>query len=165
MQSLLARQLLLARDAFVARYPHPWLIWEPGPTSVPRSGVDVAVADTKLPTGNEAPSPTPRHGDAVCFALKAPVGALIRIGRATDNELVISDLTVSRLHARLEHTEAGWSLVPLSETKVTKVQGAEASLGLPVPLTPGCIIELGGVRLIFDGAQGFKDRLAAGVHP
>jgi hypothetical protein len=160
-QTLLTRQLALVKDGFVARYPHAWLVWEPGAWSVPRAGVDVAVADTKLPSGGEPAAPAPPvAGDAVCFALKAPPGASARIGRATDNELVVSDLTVSRLHARLEHAGQTWALVALSETKVTRVRGAELSIGGRVTLAPGDVVELGAVRLVFHDAASFRDRLA-----
>lgn len=163
-QSLLVRQLALVKDGFLARYPHPWLVWEPGAFSVPRAGVDVAVADTKLPSGEPLP-PAPTPGDAVCFALKVAPGAGARLGRGSDNEVVVSDLTVSRLHARLDHAPTGWTLTSLSETKVTRVRGAEVPRGGVVSLGAHDVIELGGVRLVFCDAPSFRDRLAAGRPP
>jgi hypothetical protein len=160
LMSLLARQHALMGDAFVTRYAHPWLVWEPGEWSVPKSGVDVSVAETRLPEGYEV-NPRPLGGDALCFALKAPDGAVVRVGRAADNEIVISDMTVSRLHARFEKKGEGWALVPLSETKATRVGGKSASSGVPQPVSSGTSLELGGVKMAFYDAAAFRARVAS----
>ena len=94
LMSLLSRQLTLAQEAFLTRYPACWLVWEPGEWSVPVHGVDVSVAETKLPNA-AARELRPLGGDALCFSLKAPEGTQLKLGRSADNEIVVSDMTVS----------------------------------------------------------------------
>lgn len=36
-------------------------------------------------------APRSANGDALCFALKAPDGAAIRVGRSVEKEIVIAD--------------------------------------------------------------------------
>lgn len=158
LMSLLMRQHALANDKFLTRYPHSWLVWEPGPDALPGSGVDVSVAETRA--GSTGGPQRPIGVDVLCFALKLPEGSAIKVGRAADNELVVSDPMVSRLHARLDLAGAEWSLVPLSETKKTTVDGLEIARGTPVKLKSGQVLELGGVKVSFYDAATFKARVA-----
>jgi FHA domain/Domain of unknown function (DUF1707) len=50
-------------------------------------------------------------------------GVFFSIGRASSCDLTIADLTVSRVHARLERTAEGWLLTDLSSTNGTRVNG------------------------------------------
>jgi hypothetical protein len=45
------------------------------------------------------------------------------IGRDSRNDLAVDDMTVSRIHARLERTPVGWVLKDLSSTNGTRVNG------------------------------------------
>jgi hypothetical protein len=45
------------------------------------------------------------------------------IGRDARNDLAVDDMTVSRIHARLERTTGGWVLKDLSSTNGTRVNG------------------------------------------
>lgn len=161
--SLLTRQLALAQDAFLTRYPNHWLVWEPGEWSVPVSGVDVSIAETRLPSGGAEQRPL--GGDALCFALKVSDGATVKVGRAADNQIVISDMTVSRLHALLEQKTGTWSFTPVSETKKTSVDGKVVGTGKPIALRSGMVMELGGVKVTFYDAATFKQRVAASNPP
>lgn len=156
--SLLTRQLTLAQDSFLTRYPSCWLVWEPGEWSVPVSGVDVSVAETKLPSG-PVQEQRPLGGDALCFNLKAPEGTSVKLGRSADNEIVVSDMTVSRLHARLDLQNGRWLLIPLSETKKTAIRGKPVNRAKPVALMSGEELELGGVKVTFYDAAAFKTRV------
>lgn len=48
---------------------------------------------------------------------------LFSIGRDAQCDLAIADMTVSRLHARLERTADGWLLTDLASTNGTRVNG------------------------------------------
>lgn len=161
-QSLLARQLaLVEKQRFVAKYPHAWLVWAPGPSSVTRPSVDVAIADTSLPAADAPPPGPPRVGDAVCFALKAAPGAVVRIGRALENGLVLGDLTVSRHHASLERSATGWTLTALTDAATTRVHDAALAPGSAVLLSPHDTLALGDAHLVFYDAASFCDWLGA----
>ena len=50
-------------------------------------------------------------------------GIFFSIGRDASCDLAIPDMTVSRLHARLERTHDGWLLTDLTSTNGTRVNG------------------------------------------
>ena len=50
-------------------------------------------------------------------------GSFFSIGRDASCDLAIADMTVSRLHARLERTPDGWVLTDLASTNGTRVNG------------------------------------------
>src|SRR5882757_1486697 len=64
--SFLARQRLLLEQKFDGRYPHHWLVWEPGSWKAPP--VNAAVAETRLPS-QARPLARAQAGDALCFEL------------------------------------------------------------------------------------------------
>src|ERR1700719_251417 len=79
-------------------------------------------------------------GDAV-RELDAPV---IRIGRGTENELVVDDSAISRVHARLEEEAGTWRIVDLGSTNGTRVDLVALRPWQPHPLTHGAVIDIAG---------------------
>ena len=157
--SLLMRQLALAENKFLTRYPHCWLVWEPGPSAVPAGGVDVSTIRTRV--GGAAGTDRPLGDDALCFALKAADGSALKLGRAADNEVVIPDVTVSRLHARLALAGGQWRLTNLSETRRSAVDGKDVARETSQELRSGQVLELGEVKVTFYDAAAFKHRVAS----
>lgn len=156
--SLLARQLSLLGERFKSRYPHPWLVWEPtgsvratdesqanaGATQVPHSGVRMR----------------PEGSDALCF----PVGPdkQVKVGRATTNDIVIDDMTLSRDHFLLFLEGSTWHLA-LAEpvTCATFVRRMSVQPGKPVFLVDGCPIKAGDAELTFYEGLSILERLDA----
>src|ERR1700729_374963 len=67
---------------------------------------------------------------------------VLRIGRATDNEIVVSDLSVSRYHAELRRdSRGGYEIVDLSSHNGTYVNGQRIATSAPV--TEADIISVG----------------------
>lgn len=153
--SLLSRQLALGADAFLFRYPHCWLVWEAGGWTTPARDAEMNVAETTL---GEVHMPQPLNGDALCFPLRVHEGATLRLGRAEDNELVISDLTVSRVHAQLELGAEGWLVLPVNAPLL--VDDDVVAPGSRSPLSSGLGLELGRVRLVFHDAKDFRRRVS-----
>jgi pSer/pThr/pTyr-binding forkhead associated (FHA) protein len=73
--------------------------------------------------------------------LDAPV---IRIGRGSENELVIDDSAISRAHARIEEEAGVWRIVDLGSTNGTGVDLVALRPWQPHPLTHGAVIDLAG---------------------
>ena len=69
------------------------------------------------------------------------------IGRALNNDVVLMDPTVSRIHARLVLDAEGWSVVNLTAQNVVRVNGQPVPSGQSFPMQPQDIIVLGSTML------------------
>ncbi len=91
-----------------------------------------------------------------------------RIGRASDNELKITDLQASRHHARLLPTAQGFVIEDLGSMNGTQLGGINIKQAL---LSPGDIVTIGATRFQFSGtellpatsAPGSQSLVASGV--
>jgi pSer/pThr/pTyr-binding forkhead associated (FHA) protein len=100
-----------------------------------------------------APAPAPlasllfRTGDlrGRRVPIKVPV---VNIGRGDYNDILISDPSVSTMHAKLQRREAVWVLTDLGSTNGTFVEGER--LTGEQPLTPGTTIRFGDVSALFE---------------
>jgi pSer/pThr/pTyr-binding forkhead associated (FHA) protein len=73
--------------------------------------------------------------------LDAPV---ILIGRGAENDLVVDESAVSRVHARVEGEAGTWRIVDLGSTNGTGVDLVTLRPWQPHPLTHGAVIDLAG---------------------
>lgn len=71
----------------------------------------------------------------------------LSIGRMPENDLVLKDPDVSGRHARITPAGVGFVLEDLRSTNGTYLNGNRISK--PAPLTPGAMIQLGGVQIQF----------------
>lgn len=153
MLSLLGRQHQLLGDQFFERHQSDWLVWEPGSTLPSR--ILTSNSDSTL---NPGLSPhLPADDDALCFELKRVAGSSLNAGRATENDLVLNDLTISREHFVLQLAGKSWQV--RARTSAVSVDGEP--LG-PEGLTlrSGAVIAAGNARLTFYSPEGFPQRLA-----
>ena len=67
------------------------------------------------------------------------------IGRDNENDIVLSEITISRYHALLLHDAAGVRLIDLQSTNGTFVNGMLARPDEPVRLADGDVIRFGAV--------------------
>lgn len=86
----------------------------------------------------------PEKGERL--AIRLPV---VSIGRGTQNEIVLSDDSVSAVHARLEYSAGSWQLTDLNSTNGTYVEGVRLAPEVPTPLIDAATVRFGGVRLEF----------------
>ena len=68
------------------------------------------------------------------------------IGRSPHSDLVLSDRTVSRVHAAVCREEDRWTITDLDSANGVLVNGARVESAV---LEPGDVIHLGRVRLFF----------------
>lgn len=85
-------------------------------------------------------------GDGAGRPLALPCGVL-SLGRDPSNQAVLSGNGVSRMHARVLQTQAGWVLEDLRSANGTWVNGARVERCL---LRHGDEVQLGDVRLVFE---------------
>jgi pSer/pThr/pTyr-binding forkhead associated (FHA) protein len=69
---------------------------------------------------------------------------VLRIGRGTENEVVVDDSAISRVHARIEGEAGAWRIVDVGSTNGTAVDLVALRPWQPHPLTHGAVIDLAG---------------------
>jgi hypothetical protein len=163
MLSLLKRQQLMLQDRFIERYPSCWLVWEPSNWKPPSSTAEADGGKTQLPThmGDQRPKGT----DALCFQLHPPRGAPtadLTVGRANDSDIVVNDMTVSRVHLKLHLEQGRWTAEAVSgPDTATEVDHVKLTPGAKSPLPSGSAVVVGGVTLTFYDAESFAKRVRA----
>jgi hypothetical protein len=152
--SFLAQQLVThKRERMAERYPHHWLVWEPGSWAAAASNL----AETMLPTRR---GERPRSGDALAFELAAPrPDVSLRVGRSEACDIVLNDATVSQEHLLLRLEGNRWQVSVSAASRETARNGARLMPGARERLSSGDWLALGGVRLSYLDAQAFLTRL------
>jgi len=85
-------------------------------------------------------------------------GHLVTLGRGHDNDVVISDPSISRFHAFAKRdAEAGFVIQDAGSTNGTTANGVNVPMrgvGPPAALRPGTTVRLGQVEFTFTDAAG-----------
>jgi hypothetical protein len=87
---------------------------------------------------------TDAHG--LRFALE-PEAAIVRIGRASDNDVAINNARVSRYHAHVRWVGSSWLVYDLESTNGTFVDGERLTPAKPRRLRSGATLRLGDYDL------------------
>jgi pSer/pThr/pTyr-binding forkhead associated (FHA) protein len=114
------------------------------PPARPQSPARPAAAQA-YPEAGVRPYPPAQPGGSSIFRQPSAIMRLpsrvLRIGRATDNEIVVSDLSVSRYHAELRRdSRGGYEIADLSSHNGTYVNGQRVT---SAPVTEADIISIG----------------------
>lgn len=86
------------------------------------------------------------------------VGEEVRIGRGPENDIRLSDPSVSRNHAVIERDPHGWAIRDLGSTNGTRHNGARIHR---VPLAPGDRLKIGSFELDAEDTTAGGDRRAS----
>jgi pSer/pThr/pTyr-binding forkhead associated (FHA) protein len=166
--SVLVSQLLADREALARSVSWPVLVWEGAPSQpvpVPVS-VSVSVPRTSRPTVSGLRSHA-RSVEPVVYELRPrlPVGdgRAVTVGRGPECDIVLSEPTVSRMHARFRqepHTGV-WSVTDLESHNGTYVEGVLIVPGRPAPLFRNATLRLGSVEVRFLQAEAFTQYVRA----
>jgi hypothetical protein len=151
--------MLLQKKGFLQQHPYAWLVWEVGTTMVPASTKEGSSGSTRIP--DQKGPPEPEAGDPLCFELSAPDDADLRlkVGRSTDCEMVINEMTVSREQFELHHSQGYWAV--LNSVGAKTAVGVVQSPHKPIVLRDHTVIKAGGVRFTFYGPEAFVARVLA----
>jgi hypothetical protein len=105
------------------------------------------LASAAPPTAERAPQALAlTDGNGLEFALEAQAG-VVRVGRATDNDIAIANTRVSRYHAQLRWVESSWLVYDLDSTNGTFVDEQRVFPSQPHALQPGAVVRLGDHEL------------------
>jgi ABC transport system ATP-binding/permease protein len=134
--------------------PRPAQPYQP-PARPPQSPAQPAAAQA-YPGAAARPYPPAQPGGSSIFRQPSAVMRLpsrvLRIGRANDNEIVVSDLSVSRYHAELRRdSRGGYEIVDLSSHNGTYVNGQRITTSAQV--TEADIISIGPATFHMAGQE------------
>ncbi len=87
------------------------------------------------------------EGEERTFALS---GSRVRLGRGSDNEIVLPDVSVSRHHAELRRGEEGWSIHDLMSTNGVEVNRVSVKAA---PLEPEDRLGIGVFELLVEAVE------------
>jgi hypothetical protein len=104
---------------------------------------------TALPAARAGAGPARRAATPAPLAFPRGAGTGFSIGRDSRCDLAIGDMTVSRVHARLDRTPDGWALTDLSSTNGTRVNGWLVRDQTPV--RAGDIVRFGDAEYALSG--------------
>jgi ABC-type multidrug transport system ATPase subunit len=129
---------------------------------VPRQqGAPRAPFSPRTPGAGGAAGAGPVYGDRSPTTFhQLSLGRIMRIGRALENELVVSDLQVSRMHAEFTATPDGrFEIRDLGSHNGTYVNGERIAKSGTVLITPNDIVGVGHstFRLVADRLEEFVD--------
>lgn len=145
----------LGRDEFLAAAAPAALVRYRGDSEKERESsvmhtlsIDQEIEET-LPFGRE----TPEKADLDLFPLaKKPQASFpdrITIGRTLNNDVVIADASVSRLHAYVRRDGSSWVVADAGSKNGSWLRGEVLEARREKPLGSGAIIKIGEVELTF----------------
>jgi serine phosphatase RsbU (regulator of sigma subunit) len=88
------------------------------------------------------------NGPAEWFALR---GDRVVVGRSSECDLILPDVLLSRRHAELARSDAGWLVRDLGSLNGTRLNGAR--LNRDSPLRDGDVVEIADWSLVFRDAE------------
>jgi transcriptional regulator with GAF, ATPase, and Fis domain len=112
-------------------------------SSPPGEPMEVATRALQAPGGNSGITAVVLSGSAK--GTSRLIREVLRIGKASDNDLVLADDTVSRHHCELSWARDGIHVHDLGSTNGTKVQGARVTEAVA---SPGSVLKVGEVEII-----------------
>ena len=114
--------------------------------------------DETMPHGKFTPEPT----EMELYPLAKKPGASFRdritIGRTNNNDVVISDPSVSRLHAYVRRTE-GWLVADAGSKNGSWLGSVTLEPRRETALPPGAVVRFGDVRMTFFRSEDLFDLL------
>jgi hypothetical protein len=154
MADLAARFRDATFEAFVAEYPHAWMIWEPGPWQ--------PVAPDQINKGTQIGERPKRRGSgagakALPLLLKPGLTEL-SLGRDPECGVWINDATLSRAHLRLLRAGERWQVRDLGSMNGSYLAGERLDASAH-DLIDGAQLEAGSVILTFHEPHGLYYRL------
>ena len=95
-----------------------------------------------------------RHPDGKSekFTLPEKEGAVTRIGRELDNEVVLTDGRSSRYHATIRRTVSGFEIKDLNSANGTLIGATRLEPDTWEKMTPGQMVQLGETHIIWEKA-------------
>lgn len=107
-------------------------------------------ATTRVESSTE---PRPQHAAARPFfrleKSDANPWAHVSLGRASNNDIVLRDPSVSKLHARFSCEGDAWAVTDAGSRNGTAIDDIRLTIGKPMTLADGMEIQIGRLKMVF----------------
>ena len=147
----------LSPAEFESRHGSGFLLLTATKVSAPK---DTYSTELQLLSDEDGASAHTGSLSTLVFPLRSAVH-IVTVGRASSNDVVISDPSVSRMHALLKRGESGVFLIldagSSNGTTVNGISVLARGQGPPSELKPGDDVRLGRVECTFIDAQVLRD--------
>jgi hypothetical protein len=90
----------------------------------------------------------------------APFADMITVGRTSNNDVVLNDITVSRFHAFFRERDDKWFVCDAGSKNGTTLEGSRLEARKEKPLRSGDRVKLGDVEITFLSASDLFDVLS-----
>jgi len=153
------------RETFVQAHPHPWLLLAvtQDDTSERWRAFRTTSINSKI-LSRHGDLPAVAEGYRVLEIAKTadnPWRNRISVGRARNNDMVIRDRSVSKLHAHFSIDASGQAtLTDAGSRNGTRVNGERLQGSDAVALVSGDELRIGRIEAVFQTSAGFYDFLA-----
>jgi len=139
--------------AFERSHPYHWLVWEAGQWHPPERSGQTLIASAAL----EPPGP----GESLAIAMRPDARRpYLTMGRGAENDIVVDDATLSRVHLMLMRTEGGgWTVRDAGSSNGTRLEGALLGVGKPEALKSGARLQAGSVHFTYLEPRDLLERL------
>jgi len=151
------------RSGFVAAHPDPVLVVavKEGTDDSWRTFSTVQLSRSAV-SGEPMPLMASRYRVVTVRKVKqSPFADRITLGRAANNDLIVKDGSISKLHACFRVGADGVSMTDLGSKNGTMHGERVLRENETVALKPGDALRLGSVSAVFQDSAGFYDFLAA----
>jgi len=164
----LAHAMALGPERFAATYAHPFLVG----LEIPAGDADDSGGDTYSESmdamTDAADRPARLGASSRVFALRhrrqGEAGGLT-VGRGRDNDCVVADPKVSKVHVVLRVEGGSVSVTDPGSHNGTFVDGERILTVTPTPLRSGCRLQLGARAFLFLSARRFLQDIARFLPP
>ena len=147
----------MSSEDFEDRHGSAFLLLTATELSVPKGPATTEVR--LLLDDEEVPGASTANLSLLAFPVRRTgrsVGHLIAIGRASNNDVAVPDLSISRFHAFLKEVDGTWVIQDAGSTNGSSVNGnnvPQQGHGAAIALKAGDNVRLGQVELTFLGAK------------
>jgi hypothetical protein len=128
-----------------------------------RAEVDFPEHDETLPSGKIDPQEVDLEVYPLVKKPRASFPDRVTIGRTSNNDVVIADTSVSRLHAYVRRLGDAWSIADAGSKNGSWLRGEKLEPRKERPLPSGAVLRIGDVDLTFYIAEDLFTALGGGV--
>lgn len=160
IHELRADARILSPEDFEDRHGSAYLLLSATELSPPSGPATTEVR--LLMDGEEVPAASTANLSLLVFPVRRTgrsTGHLVTIGRASNNDVAIPDLSISRFHAFVKAGDGHWQLQDAGSTNGTTLNGRPVPRqghGPAMDVKPGDNVRLGQVELTFLGVQELR---------